>query len=87
MTKEQLEKGQSLKGHIHGIEINLRDIKYYEDNYSDYPIRLRLKRTSNDTVFTDVEIYDEAVKKEILNLVKIHFIADIQKSEKELEEL
>ena len=87
MTKEQLEKGQSLKGHIHRIGLYLKDIKYSEDKYSDYPIRLRLKRTLNDTVFTDVEIYDEAVKKEILNLVKIHFIADIQKSEKELEDL
>ena len=38
-----------------------------------------------DWAFTYHE--NEALKKEIINLVKIHFIADIQKSEKELEDL
>ena len=45
-----------------------------------------LKQT-DDSVVSNIEIYDEILKKEILNLVKIHFIADIQKCEKELENL
>ena len=87
MTKEQFAKAERLQRHIQYKKCDLKDIKYYEDNYSDYPIQLQFKRTLNDSVFTSVEIYDEALKKEIINLVKIHFIADVQKSEKELEQL
>ena len=87
MTKEEFLEAQNLNRHIHYRTEDLKDIKYYEDKYSDYPIRLQLKRTSSDNLFSNVDIYDEGLKKEIINLVKIHFIADIQKCEKELEQV
>lgn len=86
MTKETLLKAQELNRHIHFRKEDLKNIKYYEDKYSDYPFQLKLLRT-NDKIFSCIDIYDEDLKKEILNLVKIRIIADIQKSEKEIEEL
>ena len=86
MTKEKLSKATELSRHIHYKKEDLKDIKYYEDHYSDYPFQLKLMRTK-DGIFSYIDIYDEDLKKEIINLVKIHFIADIQKSEKELEQL
>ena len=83
---EKLSKATELSRHIHYKKEDLKDIKYYEDHYSDYPFQLKLMRTK-DGVFSYIDIYDEDLKKEIINLVKIHFIADIQKSEKELEQL
>jgi len=87
MTKESLAKAQELNRHIHYRKEDLKDIKYYEDNFADYPFQLKLMRTERNPIFSYIDIYDETLKKEILNLVKIHFIADIQKGEKELEEL
>ena len=86
MTNETLLKAQELNRHIHYRKEDLKDIKYYEDNYSSYPFQLKLLRTK-DNIFSYIDVYDEDLKKEILNLVKIRFIADIQKSEKEIEEL
>lgn len=86
MTREKLLKATELSRHIHYRTEDLKDIKYYEDIYSDCPFQLKLKRTS-DGVFSFIDIFDEELKKEILNLVKIHFISEIQKSEKELEQL
>lgn len=86
MTKENLLKATSLNNQIRSRESDLKDIKYYEDKYSDYPVLLRLKRTNND-LYSEICIYNEALKKEILNLVKIHFISNIQECEKELEQL
>ena len=86
MTKENLLKAISLNNHIKSRKAELKDIKYYEDKYSDFPFMLQLKRTSND-LYSEICIYNEDLKKEILNLVKIHFIANIQECEKELEQL
>jgi len=86
MTKESLAKAQELNRYIHKRKEDLKDIKYYEDKYANHPFQLKLMRTK-DPIFSYIDIYDETLKKEILNLVKIHFIADIQKGEKELEEL
>lgn len=86
MTKEKLLKATELNRHIHYRKEDLKDIKKYEGKYSDYPFQLKLPVTSNE-VCSYIDIFDEELKKEILNLVKIHFISDIQKSEKELEEL
>ena len=87
MTKEALLKAQELNRHIQYRKEDLKDIKHYEDHYSDYPFQLKLLRAKNCNVCSYIDIFDEGLKKEILNLVKIHFIADIQKSEKEIEEL
>lgn len=86
MTKEKLAEAQELNRHIHYRTEDLKDIKYYEDKYFDYPFQLKLKRTK-DNIFSYIDIFDEEFRKEILNLVKIHIIADIQKCEKELEQL
>lgn len=86
MTKEVLLKAQELDRHIHYRNEDLKDIKYYEVNYSDYPVCLRIQRTKDD-LFSDINIYDENLKKEILNIVKNHLINDIQKCKNELNKL
>jgi hypothetical protein len=86
MTKEELLKATELNRHINYRKEDLKDIKKYEDKYSDYPFQLKLPMSSSG-VCSYIDIFDEELKKEILNLVKIHFISDIQKSEKELEQL
>lgn len=86
MTKDKLNKAQEINRHIHYKKEDLKEIKYYEENFSKYPFQLKLMRTK-DNIFSYIDISDEDLKKEILNLVKIHFITDIQKSEREFEEL
>lgn len=86
MKKGDLLKAISLNDHIRSRKSDLKDIKYYEDKYSDYPFLLRLRRDRYDG-YSEICIYNEDLKKEILNLVKIHFITNIQECEKELEQL
>lgn len=88
MTKETLVRAANINTSIEYKKSDLKDIKYYEKHYADYPIEIRLKRTGG-TFGTSSEIYlhDEKLKKEILNLIKIHFVAEIQRMEKELENL
>ena len=89
MDRKSVVRAANINSSIVYKENDLKDIQYYEKNYSDYPIAVRLKRTGSTTFGTTSEIllYDEKLKKEILNLIKIHFVAEIQRMEKELEEV
>ena len=89
MDRKSVVKAANINNSINYTENDLKNILYYEKHYFDYPIILRLKRTDSTTFGTSSEIhlFDEKLKKEILNLIKIHFVAEIQRMEKELEEL
>lgn len=88
MDRKSVVKAINLNTSINDTENDLKDIRYYEKNYFDYPIIVRLKRTSGlGSITSDLHLFDKKLKKEILNLIKIHFVAEIQRMEKELEEL
>ena len=90
MTEEKLIKGTELRERI---RCRKRDLKYISDfekgKYRDYPLKLCLlfHKASIQDITNDIFLYDEELKKNILNSIKIFFIADIQKLEKELEQL
>ena len=88
MDRKSVVRATSLNSSINYREHDLKDIQYYEKHYFDYPIEVRLKRSSGlGGIATNLFLRDDKVKKEILNIIKIHFVAEIQRMEKELEEL
>lgn len=92
MTEDKLIQGTELR---EKIRCRKRDLKYISDfekgKYRDYPLKLCLLFMKGSCgsydVTNDVFLYDEELKKNILNSIKIYFIADIQRLEKELEQL
>lgn len=88
MDRKSVVRATNLNTTINYRVHDLRDIRYYEKHYFDYPIEVRLKRTGGiGSITTNLFLRDEKLKKEILNLIKIHFVAEIQRMEKELKEL
>ena len=88
MDRKSVVMAANLNSSINYRENDLKDIHYYEKHYFDYPIIVNLKRSGGTFGTTsEIHLFDEKLKKEILNLIKIHFVADIQRMEKELEEL
>ena len=90
MTEEKLIQGTELRERI---RCRKRDLKYISDfekgKYKDYPLKLCLLfyKSHLSSLTNDIFLYDEELKKNILNSIKIYFIADIQRLEKELEQL
>lgn len=90
MTEDKLIKGTELRERIRCCK---RDLKYISDfekgKYRDYPLKLCLlfHKAPLQDLTNDIFLYDKELKKNILNAIKIYLIADIQRLEKELEEL
>ena len=88
MDRKSVVKATNINSNINDKEHLLGEVKIYEKYFFNYPIEIRLKRTGGiGSVTTNLFVFDEKVKKEILNTIKIHFVAEIQKLEKELAEI
>lgn len=88
MTLDKLKQAENLRDEIHRAEVYLRDIKHYEHKLAGYGIRLVLPRTLGTFATNDeIDLFDNQLKKDLLNTIKIHFVKKIQDAEKELEEL
>ena len=91
MTKEKLEKAKELTNKIEKYKVCLKDIRNYEKGrYFDRDLKIclfRFQPMDYNAVYDDVFIQDINLKKDILNTIKIYYVALIQKLEQELENL
>ena len=91
MTKEKLEKAKELTNKIEKYKKYLKDIRNYEKGkYFDRELKiclLRFQPMDYNAIYDDLFIQDINLKKDILNTIKIYYVALIQKLEQELENL
>jgi hypothetical protein len=89
MTKEKLEKAKELTYKIEKYKVYLRTIRTYEKGkYFGRDLKISLLRfqpMDYDAIYDDLFICDVNLKKDILNTIKIYYVALIQKLEQELE--
>ncbi len=87
MTTEKLNEAKNLEMHIKSLKNDLKDISIYEKNAYSRAIGIKLPCDYDTERMFTLTLFDKQLKKDILNTIKIHLIAEIQKTEKELEEL
>ena len=91
MTKEKLEKAKELTNKIEKYKLYLKDIRTYEKGkYFNNDLKiclLRFQPMDYNAIYDDLFIQDVKLKKDILNTIKIYYVALIQKLEQELENL
>lgn len=90
MKKESFDRANKLYATIHDAQQDLKSIKWYDNKFfkRNIPIVLKVPFTIGIcSVDSDIVISDETLIKDILNLIKIHYVQTIQNAEKELGEL
>ena len=88
MTQKTLARATEINDRIRYTKSDLKDIEYYEKNYLEYPVLIRLRRTGGTFgTASEISIFDEKLKQNILNLIKTSFEENIKTLEKEFEEL
>lgn len=91
MTKEKLEKAKELTSKIDKYKSYLKNIRTYENGkYFNRDLKiglLRFQPMDYNAIYDDLFIQDVKLKKDILNTIKIYYVALIQKLEQELENL
>ncbi len=90
MDQKAFDKAQQLYEIIHSTQLDIKDIKYYEQKHYNKGVPLVLKVPWSIGVYGvdhDVVITDKKLIKEVLNCIKIHSVKVIQDAEKELETL
>ena len=88
MTLDKLKKAECLRDEIHEAEVYLKYIKHYEHNLFSYGLEIKIPQSvgtfgCNNELF----FFDKQLKKDILNIIKIHLVKKIQDNNKELAEL
>jgi len=86
MTIETLDKANLCKGKIREAKSSLEYIKRCEKGFTSKR-SFKLSIPYSYDIDSDLYIHDLQLKKNILNLIKIHLIKTVQESEKELESL
>lgn len=86
MTQEKIKKAKQLSDMIDCKKTDLKNITHYEKFHSYSPIEVHIKKHINH-INSVVFLRDEKLKNDVMNLIKIHLMAEIQRMEKELEEI
>lgn len=90
MNQKAFNRAQQLYSIISTTQLDIKDIKYYEQKHQDKGVSLVLKVPWSIGVCAvdhDIVIADKELIKEVLNCIKIHCVKVIQDAEKELETL
>ena len=87
MTTEKLNEAKNLEMRIKSLKNYLKDISIYEKNAYTRAIEIKLPCDYDTERMSTLTFFNKQLKKDILNTIKIYLIAEIQKTEKELEEL
>lgn len=89
MTLETLKEAEIIREKIKRAKNDLKDIKHYDDSFfiKMRNIKICIPHSFTEDIFYDLDISDIQLKKDILNLIKIHLIRTVQDAEKELESL